>query len=393
MVNMSTYWIALALIMSIGDTGHVLAKHWREVRCWELLLLGFIYVIPTTVHADDTLPYTSYHLESVHRLPGINPSWDYLTLDASRSRLFINRRTAGLTVFDVKAERVLTTIHNSTGSNATILVEEFNRGYTSNEDGSTTVFDLSTLSTITRIPFGKNADAGVYDPVTKQVIFSMSDSKALAFVDARTGHMMLTLVMPSAKLDGLVADGQGHIFVAQRDRNSLARINTRTRRYELEWSIPGCQQPTGLAFDAVHHRLFVGCRGTAPVLAVLDSDSGAVVAMHEIGRGCDGVIYDPDTQTVLTSNGVDSNIVAFHQVDPDTYTLSEATTTRPYARTMALDPSTKKLYLVTAEGTVNITQPASTSVAPFYPNEYYKNTFSILIYAKMTEEPSNMASD
>jgi DNA-binding beta-propeller fold protein YncE len=80
------------------------------------------------------------------------------------------------------------------------------------------------------------------------------------------------------------------------------------------------------------------------VLAVMDAESGRVVATLPIGRGNDGVIYDEQTRKVYTSNGVDGNLVIYEQIDADTYRLSEATTTRPYARTMALDPKTKKVY-------------------------------------------------
>jgi len=81
---------------------------------------------------------------------------------------------------------------------------------------------------------------------------------------------------------------------------------------------------------------------------VLDSDSGKPINDAGDRAGNDGVIYDGATRKIYTSNGVDANLVHLRPVTPDTYKLAEATTTRPYARTMALDPKTKKLYLVTA---------------------------------------------
>jgi DNA-binding beta-propeller fold protein YncE len=117
------------------------------------------------------------------------------------------------------------------------------------------------------------------------------------------------------------------------------------------------------------------------VLAVIDSDSGKVITTLEIGRGNDGVIYDPATHKIYTSNGVDANLVIYDQVNPDTYKLAEATTTRPYARTMALDPKTKKIYLVTAEGTADPAKKINKAVAPFYPNRYFPDTFTVLTFA------------
>jgi DNA-binding beta-propeller fold protein YncE len=136
-----------------------------------------------------------------------------------------------------------------------------------------------------------------------------------------------------------------------------------------------------MAIDRAGKRLFVGCRGKSPVLAVMDTETGRVVAKLEIGRGNDGVIYDPETRKLYTSSGVDGNLVIFDQVDADTYKLAEATTTRPYARTMALDPKTKKLYLVTAEGTVDPSKKVNRAPAPFYPNRYFPDTFTLLTYS------------
>jgi DNA-binding beta-propeller fold protein YncE len=169
--------------------------------------------------------------------------------------------------------------------------------------------------------------------------------------------------------------------MALRDRNLIARIDVSQRKVTAQWSTAPCEEPTGLAFDRANRRIFAGCRGKNPVLAVLDSASGKLVATLEIGRGNDGVIYDETTHKIYTSNGVDANLVIYEEVAPDSYRLVEATTTRPYARTMALAPNTKKIYLVTAEGTVDPAKKINKAVAPFYPNRYFRDTFTVLTYA------------
>ena len=315
-------------------------------------------------------------------LPGDSPSWDYVTIDTARSRLFIGRRKAGVTVFDLGTRKVLTTIANSSDANATALVPEFDRGYTTNGDGSTTVFALSTLETIDRITFAKDADAAVYEPVSGQVAFMAGDSHAIVFLDARTGVARATVAMRSEKLDGAVADGAGAIFVAQRDRNSIARLDAARHVQSAEWKTRGCEQPTGLAIDRTTHRLFIGCRGTHPVLAVMDAQTGTMVATYPIGRGNDGVVYDAVRHQVLTSNGVDGNLVIFDRVTPDKYILAEAPTTRPFARTMAFDERSGRIYLVTAEGTVDAAAPRKEEVSPFYPNRYFTDTFTLLTYTR-----------
>jgi DNA-binding beta-propeller fold protein YncE len=322
-----------------------------------------------------------YHLESAVTLKGAAPDWDYVTLDPGQGYLFIGRRGDGVTVFDVNTQKIVRNIDKSEDANATVLVPEFDRGYTINGDGTSTVFQLSTLKSIDRIKVGDDADSAFYDPATKQLAFTMGDSKKIAFVDAKTGKIVGELPINSKKLDGTVADGEGNLFMALRDRNLVIRIDAAQRKLTGQWSTAPCEEPTGIAFDKTDRRLFVGCRGRNPVLAVLDSASGKLVTTLEIGHGNDGVIYDSATRKIYTSNGVDANLVIYDQISPDTYKLAEAPTTRPYARTMALDPKTKKVYLVTAEGTADPARKINKAVAPFYPNHYFPDTFTVLTYS------------
>ena len=322
-----------------------------------------------------------YRLESAVALKSAAPDWDYLTLDADRGHLFIGRRAEGAVVYDLKSKRVLRTLDNSQDAGGVILVPEFDRGFTANEDGTTTIFQLSTLKTLNRIKFGDSCDFGFYDPVTQQIAFTMGDSQAVAFVDAKSGQVRGQLKIDSKKLDGSVPDGEGHMLMALRDHNKVVKIAMASRSVVAEWPTTGCEQPTGIAFDRAGQRVFVGCRGARPVLAVMDAKSGAVVTTLEIGRGNDGVVFDAAGRKIYTSNGVDANLVIYEQVDADTYKLSQAVTTRPYARTMAFDAASKKVYLVTAEGLADPAKKINKAVAPFYPNSYFPDTFTVLTYA------------
>ena len=323
-----------------------------------------------------------YRLESAVSFPGAVGGWDYVTFEPARSYLYLGRREQGVSVYDARAGKLVGSIQNSAGANAAKLVEEFDRGYTVNEDGSSTVFQLSTLKTLERVKLGEDADNAFYDPATGQLAFMMGDSKQIAFVEAKSGKLLGKLAMDSSKLESAAPDGQGSLFVAERDRNRVVRIDVAQRKLTAEWPTTGCEQPTGLALDQAGKRIFVGCRGSKPVLAVLDAETGRVVATPEIGRGNDGVVYDAQEHRIYTSNGVDANLVIYDQVDPDTYKLEQAVGTRPQARTMALDPASKKLYLVTAEGVVDPAREINRGAAPFYLNRYFADSFTLLTYSR-----------
>ena len=344
-----------------------------------LLLAGLgLAAAPRPGHAATAF----YRLASTVTLPGKAPAWDYLTLDPQRGYLFIGRRHAGVTVFDPASGRVVATIADSQGANKAILVPSLDRGFSVNGDGSTTEFDLQSLKTIRRIHFGDNADAGSYEPVTGQLLFTMGDSREITFLDARSGAVSARLPLSSSKIEASAPDGKGNVFVAERDRNQVVRIDARSHRVTAQWPVTGCAEPTGLDYDAQDRRIFVGCRGSQPVLAVLDAGSGATVARVPIGRGNDGVAFDPRSHTIFASNGVDANLVVVDQRGPDTYALEQAVTTRPMARTLALDAAHDRVYLVTAQGAVDPTKKVDTAVAPFYPNVYFDDTFTVLTYQK-----------
>ena len=330
--------------------------------------------------SDAAVSAEFFHLKSATILPGSSEGWDYVTLDAAHNRLFIGRRDDGLVVFDLKTRKKTAVIHQSESANASVLVPSLDRGFTANEDGTTTIFQLSSLKTVQRLQFGADADAAFYEPASQQVLFTMGDSKAVIFLDAKSGTVSGKVDLESSKPDGTVADGTGQIFIAERDRNMIARLDAKTHSLIGEWPTGPCEQPTGMAIDTDHKRLFVGCRGTKPVLAILSSEDGHVIASQPIGRGNDGVVYDAAHKRIITSNGVDANMVIFDQIDADKYQLNQAVTTRPNARTMAYDARSQEIHLVTAERFVDPDKKINTAVAPFYPNRFDPKTFVILTY-------------
>ena len=327
-------------------------------------------------------PQRFYRLESALTIPSATaPNWDYLAFDSERHQLYIARRDDGILIYDTVAKQLKGVIADSVGGNATTLVPDLDRGIVTNEDGSLTIFQLSTQKTLSRQSVGKSADNSFYDFVTQQLLVTMGDEGLVSFVDARSGKLNGTLHLDSESIEGSVADGEGNFFVALRDRDKVVKINARTRTLVAEFKPENCSMPNSLAFDLANHRLLVGCRGEHPILAVLDV-GGKTLSGTPIGRGNDSIVFDPATRRVYTANGLDATLVILDQVDADSYQLSEAPTTRPYARTMALDPQSLKVYLVCAEGTVDPGRKRKTKVASFYPNRYFMNTFTLLTYSR-----------
>jgi DNA-binding beta-propeller fold protein YncE len=331
-----------------------------------------------------SLPAQSfYQLESALTIKSDSvPNWDYLAVDPIRPVLYISRREDGVLIYNTETKQVTGVLENTKGGNAVTIVPELDRIYVTNLDGSLTIFQHSTLKLLARNSYGESADNAFYDPVTKQLLLTEGDQKKAVFVDAQSGKQTGVLEYDSEKLEGTAADGQGNMFMALRDRDKVLKIDMRTRQVVAEWPTPGFKLPNGVAFDAANNRLFVTTRGDNPSVLVFDVATGKIVASPAIGRNNDVIVFDAAARKIYTSNGLDGTLVILDQVDANTYKLAEAATTRPWARTMAVDFKTKKVYLVTAEGTVDPAKPWKASIAPFYPNKYFKDTFTLLTYSR-----------
>jgi hypothetical protein len=103
----------------------------------------------------------------------------------------------------------------------------------------------------------------------------------------------------------------------------------------------GCEDPTPLAIDAKHRRLFTGCR--SGVLAILNADDGSLLASLPIGKGADAIVYDPTLDLAFVSCG--DGTVSVVREDAGKFQVAQVIKTAPGARTMALDPTSHRLYL------------------------------------------------
>ena len=168
------------------------------------LMLTLVLLVATTSGLEAKkggIPSDFYRLQSAVTLPGASPDWDYLAYDVPRHRLFIARRGAGLWAFDTRAHRIERLVPDTLDAGAAVLVPELERGFTTNEDGSTTVFNLKTLRPIQRIKFAEDGDAASYDAVTGRIAFISAESRLITFMDARSLKILGHLVLESEKLD------------------------------------------------------------------------------------------------------------------------------------------------------------------------------------------------
>lgn len=276
---------------------------------------------------------------------GGDEGWDYVAVDSAARRVYVSHGTH-VVVLDADSGAVAGDIPDTQGVHGIAIASDLGRGFTSNGRANTvTIFDLKTLKAIGSVKTGTNPDAIIYDPSTKRVFAFNGRSQDATAINAADGTVAGTLAL-GGKPEFAVADGKGSIFVNIEDKSEIVQIDPQKLTVLHHWPLAGCEEPSGLAMDLNSRRLFAGCGNKK--LAVVNADTGKVVATPAIGDGVDANAFDPGTNLVFSSNG-EGTLTVIHEDSPDKYSVVENVPTKKSARTMGLDLKTHNVFLPTAE--------------------------------------------
>jgi DNA-binding beta-propeller fold protein YncE len=317
---------------------------------------------------------SGYHLIKTIKVGG-EGFWDYLAFDSPTRRLFISRGTRVM-VLDVDSEKIVGEIPDTPGVHGIALAPDRGNGFTSNGlAGTISIFDLKSLQVIGHAQAEMNPDAITYDSATKRVFAMNGRSGSATVVDAVTGMTIGTIPI-GGKLEFAVADGAGHVYVNVENKSEEVELDSKSMTVLAHWPLDPCKDPSGLAMDAKHRRLFAGCANK--MMAVIDADSGKVLATPPIGAGVDSNQFDPETGFAFASNG-SGTLTVVHEDTPDQFSVVEDVPTQQGARTMALDPKTHEVYLVTGQ--------FASPTAPMPDNPHPRpslvpDSFVVLVFAR-----------
>ena len=315
-----------------------------------------------------------YQLINTYKLGG-DGGWDYLTVDSASRRLYISRATHVI-VIDADSGKAVGDIPDTPGVHGIALASDLGRGFISNgREGTVTIFDLKTLKAITKVKAGENPDAILYDPASKRVFAFNGRSHDATAIDAAGGTVVGTIKL-EGKPEFAVSDGQGKVFVNIEDKSQIDAIDPSKLEVKASWPLAPCREPSGLAIDRKNRRLFAGCDNK--MMAVVDADTGKVVATTPIGDGVDANAFDPGTGLAFASCG-EGVLTVVHEDSPAKFSVVDNVPTQEGARTMALDEKTHNVYLVTAKFGP---PPAPTADNPHPRRSILPDSFVVLVYGR-----------
>lgn len=306
---------------------------------------------------------------------GGDGGWDYLTADAAARRLYISRATHVI-VLDLDSGKTVGDIADTPGVHGIALAPDLGRGFVSNgREGTVSIFDLKTLATASKVKVGDNPDAILYDPATRRVFTFNGRSQDSTAIDAEKGTVLGTIKL-GGKPEFAVTDGKGGVWVNIEDKSELVSIDPNKLEVRSKWPLAPCTEPSGLSMDKKNRLLFVGCDNK--MMAVVNADTGKVLATPAIGDGVDATAFDDETGLAFASCG-EGVLTLVKEDSPGKFSVAENVPTQSGARTMALDSKTHNVFVVTAKFGP---PPAATADNPHPRRTILSDTFVVLVLGK-----------
>jgi len=281
-------------------------------------------------------------------LPGPAVRFDYQSLDPEADRLYIAHMNANkLVVFDLKARKVVADLEGFEGVHGVIAVPARGRVYaTVTGRHHVAVVDSKTLTVVARVGDIVYPDGLAYVSDLDRVFVSDEHGGADVVIDAKT-NQQLSVIPLGGEAGNTVYDSRARrILVAVHGKNELVSIDPATAKVVARTSLPGLDDPHGIALDVEGRMAFVAGEGNG-MLAVVDLETLKVLQTYKVAQGPDVLAFDPGWRRLYVaceSGGVNVFTEAPSAVAGGERLVRDGEISMPHAHTVAVDPRTHLVY-------------------------------------------------
>lgn len=275
-------------------------------------------------------------------MPGPAVRFDYQSVDAAHNRLYIVHMNADqLVIFDTRKQQVVANLDGFKRVHRVIAVPEINRVYASvTGEHQVAAVDMNSLKTVAMTGPVNYPDGLAYAPVTKRVFVSDEHGGADAVVDTASGKLLTNIALGGGAGNTVYDSGSGHILVAVHSVNELVAIDSAAMKIIGRLSLPGIENPHGIAFDVANHLAFVPGEENHS-LAVVDLNSMKVLSIHQVGEDPDVLAFDPGLKRLYVS-AKSVTVTVFEEHGRGLKALGPLH--MPHAHTVSVDPKTHLVY-------------------------------------------------
>jgi DNA-binding beta-propeller fold protein YncE len=202
-------------------------------------------------------------------------------------------------------------------------------------DGTVRIYDAGTYQPKQIIPGLESADNVRYAPET-DLIYVGYGKGGIALLDGSQGQVLGMIKLKGHPESFQLDLATQTLFVNVPDARQVAVLDLKKRDVMGSWPLEQFQANYPMALDTANHRLLIGCRRPARLLA-LDSQSGKVTSELTISADADDLFLDSKRHRLYVSAG-EGFVDVIEQAGADQYRLLEKVPTAPGARTCYYTP-------------------------------------------------------
>jgi DNA-binding beta-propeller fold protein YncE len=277
-------------------------------------------------------------------LPGKATRWDYMDIDASRSRLFIaHLGDSAVVVVDTKTKAVVGTIGNAGEVHGVVAIPQLGRAYaTATKTNEVIAIDATSLKILARTPTGVHPDGLAYAPEAHKVYVSDESGKTETVVDAQSNKRIATIPLGGSVGNTRYDPASKHIFVNVQGTSELIEIDPATDKIVQRIPVPGADGNHGLLIEPALRLAFIACEGNDKLL-VMDLHTKKVVSEFAVPGRPDVLAYDAELGLLYVAS--ESGVVYQFKVNAQGVTKAGEERVGANAHTVAVDPATHEVYL------------------------------------------------
>jgi DNA-binding beta-propeller fold protein YncE len=279
--------------------------------------------------------------------------YDYASVDSTLGKLFIGTED-GVTAVDLKTHEATHQFVKAPMVHAVLPLPNGRILTTSGTTDTAILSDSTSGSVIASAKTGRHPDGAAYDNVSGLAVIINILGGTLTLIDPTKGNAVGDIQI-GGMLEGGVTDLRGLLYVNVFNHAQIAVVDIGGRKLVKQYSLPGCEEPTGLAIDPETDLLVAACANGKAI--ALNAKDGKVAAALSIGEGADAMLFDKRRKVFFAPSGDTGTMTVLRELPGPTLTVDQIVKTAKGARTGAVDSQSGQIYLPVAdegEGTFSV---------------------------------------
>ena len=302
-------------------------------------------LLALAAHAAAAVP----HYAVLAPIPGPPiPGWDYASVDLKGRKLYLAAKDS--VVLDLDTGTIAMPWSAGRMIHSIVPVAAGMLALDDGMDHQVRFVDAATGKVAAAVDTGASAkphgfhnpDAMILDPKSGLLVVGNGDSGDVVLVDPEHHNLAATIPI-GTDLEFIAADGRGNAYVNLAAKGGIARIDIAKRAVTATMTMKGCEEPSGLAYDAPHGLLMSVCGNG--MMKFVKASTMTEVASVDVAKGADAVMFDPMRHMVFIAGAEDGKLSIIHANGAKDISVVQTIDTAQGVRLGAVDPKTGKVYL------------------------------------------------